>query len=70
MTNKQIISKLKILLDSDDIDKDGLLNRKTSTEYKEINILLDHLSILIKDLKLNAEANRRELFQVRKLLEN
>lgn len=70
MNQKQIIAKLRSLLDRADVDSDGIINRKISCQHdSEIQVLLEHVSLLILDLRFDAEASRRELFAVRSLLE-
>lgn len=70
MDRKQIIAKLKVILDRADVENDGLINRKVSSKHRdEIQVLLEHISLLVLDLKFNAEASLRELFEVRAALE-
>lgn len=70
MSNKQIIAKLRAILNRADVDSDGLINRKASTKHSDdVEVLLEHISLLVTDLRFDAEASRRELFAVRNLLE-
>lgn len=70
MSNKQIAAKLRAILNRGDIDSDGIINRKVSSKHDdEIEVLLEHISLLIVDARFDAEATRRELFEVRTLLE-
>lgn len=70
MNNKEISARLREILARADVDIDGVVNRKKSTQHEDyIEILLSHIAILISDLRLDAEASRRELFAVRQLLE-
>lgn len=70
MNQRQVMSKLRSLLDRADIESDGMVNRKVSPKHTdEIQILMEHISLLILDLRFDAEASRRELFEVRALLE-
>ena len=70
MNNKQVVVKLRKILDRNDVESDGLINRKVSSKHNgEIDVLLENLSLLVLDLKFNAIATRRELFEVRKILE-
>jgi len=70
MNQKQIISRLKEILSRSDTQSDGPVNRKRSDDHDgEIQILLEHLSLLVTYLKFDLEATRRELFEVRKTLE-
>lgn len=71
MNQKQITAKLRSFLDRADVDSDGIINRKVSSQHEsEMQVLLEHVSILITDLRFDAECSRRELFQVRSLLED
>lgn len=70
MNQKQVTAKLRVILDRADVDSDGLINRKASVKHgDDIEVLLEHISILVTDLRFDAEASRRELFDVRTLLE-
>lgn len=70
MDKKQIAAKLRAILDRSDVDSDGLINRKMSSKHSsEIGVLLEHVSLLVLDLKFDSEASKRELFEVRCLLE-
>jgi len=70
MEHKQIVAKLRAILDRADVESDGLVNRKRSSKHEdEIEVLLEHLSLLVTDLRFDATAARRELFEVRALLE-
>ncbi len=70
MEKKQIIAKLRAILDRADTDSDGLINRKASSKHNdEIEVLLEHILLLVVDLRFNTEATRRELFKIRYLLE-
>ncbi len=70
MEKKQIVAKLRAILDRADVSSDGIINRKVSSEHSsEIEVLLEHVSLLVADFRFDAEASRRELFEVRALLE-
>ena len=70
MQHKQIVAKLRAILHRADVESDGLVNRKRSSKHEdEIEVLLEHLSLLVADLRFDATATRRELFEVRSLLE-
>jgi len=70
MDKKQIAAKLRAILDREDVESDGLVNRKMSSGHtSEIEVLLEHVSLLVADCRFNAEASKRELFEVRTLLE-
>lgn len=70
MNNKQIIARLRVILNRADVDSDGLINRKASAKHgDDVEILLEHISLMVTYLRFDAEASRRELFEVRSLLE-
>lgn len=70
MEKKEIIAALRKILDREDVEADGLLNRKKSSKHdSDVSVLLEHLSLLITDLRFNLQATRNELFEVRTLLE-
>lgn len=70
MENKQIATKLRAILNRADIESDGLVNRKQSPYHNdEIEILLEHLSLLVTDLRFNVSATLNELHEVRSILE-
>jgi len=70
VNKKQIIAKLRIILNRADVESDGLINRKASSKHNDdIEVLLEHVSLLVVDLRFDADASRRELFEIRTLLE-
>ena len=70
MNKQQIMVALREILNRVDTDSDSLINRKKSYKHTdEIQVLIEHISILIFDLKFDAEATRRELFEIRSILE-
>ena len=65
-----ITARLREVLNRSDIDSDGMVNRKVSSLHNSnIDVLLDHVTLLVADLRFDAEASRREMFEVRKVLE-
>jgi hypothetical protein len=69
MDKKKIAARLRVILDRADIDSD-LMTRKQSHLHKdEIEVLLDHVAILVTYLRFDADATRSELFTARNLLE-
>lgn len=71
MNRKQITAKLRAILNRADVDSDGMLNRKKSLKHQDdIEVLLEHVSLLVLYLTFDTEASRRELFAIRSLLEN
>ncbi len=71
MSQKQISDILKAILNKADVGLEQPINRKVSSKHTcEIEVLLEHVSLLIADLRFDAEATRRELFAVRKIIEN
>lgn len=70
MNTKEIASKLRKILNREDIDTDGLIKRGRSSKHTDdLEVLLGHLAILVADLRLDAEASKRELSIARSLLE-
>lgn len=70
MNNKQIVAKLRSILNRADTDSDGLVNRKLSSKHiDETEVLLENISLLVADLRFDSIATRRELFSIRQLLE-
>lgn len=70
MNQKQVVVKLRNILDRSDVEPCGLINRKKSKKHDdELEVLLEHISILVKDLQFEVAATRNELFQVRSILE-
>ena len=70
MDKKQITTELKGILRKADIESDSLITRKMSAKHRdEIEVLLKHISLLVTSLKFDVEATKRELFEVRALLE-
>lgn len=70
MEKKQITAKLRAILNRADVESDSLINRKASSKHSdEIEVLLEHILLLVIDSRFDAEASRRELFEVRALLE-
>lgn len=70
MSQKQIEDRLKAILNKADVGLEQPLNRKISSKHTcKIEVLLEHVSLLVADLRFDAESSKRELFQVRVLLE-
>ena len=70
MNQQKILARLRKILNKSDVELDGLINRKKSSKHSdEIEVLLDHISLLVTDLRFDAEASRRELFEIRSILE-
>ncbi len=70
MNKKQITSRLKKILNREDVERGGILTRKVSQNHSdEIEVLLEHVILLIADLRFEASACRREMFEARSLLE-
>lgn len=66
MRKLDIKERLREIIGRDDLDSEGLINRKESSEHDDgVGVLLDHLSILISYLRFDAEASRRELFALK-----
>lgn len=71
MSQKQMANRLKAILNKVDVGLEQPINRKVSSKHTcEIEVLLDHVSLMVADLRLDLEATRRELFSVRKIIED
>lgn len=67
---KQIATQLRSILDRNDIEQDGLITRKPSQKHTDnIDVLIQHISLLVTDLRFDAEASRREMSAVKSLLD-
>jgi len=70
MNKKEIMSQLRVILNKEDVDIDSPVNRKRSAKHEsDIEVLLQHVSMLVSYLKFDADSSREELFYVRSLLE-
>lgn len=70
MNKKEIVKTLRSILNKADTDIDSIVTRKSSVKHNnDIDVLIEHISILIADLRFDAECSRRELFLVRQALE-
>lgn len=70
MNQQEIDTKLRNILDNDDVDRDHPITRNPSPKHgSATEVLLEHLSLLVTDLRFDAECSRRELFEVRDILE-
>lgn len=70
MDRNEIIMRLTQILDKMDTDRESIVTRGISRKHEDkIELLIEHVSMVVSDLRFDAEASRRELFEVRKLLE-
>ncbi|UCG02562.1 MAG: hypothetical protein JSW11_00935 [Candidatus Heimdallarchaeota archaeon] len=69
MNQKLATAKLKQILNKEDSQTDGLINRKPLDNENELEVLIQNIAILVAYLRFEVEATRRELFSARKLLE-
>lgn len=72
MNQKHIKSALEKILSKEDSDpvREKILSRKVSSKHDgKIELLLEHVKLLVAYLRFDAEASRREMFEARKLLE-
>jgi len=61
---------LRKILNREDTETDGLIRRgKSSKHTHELEVLMEHVALLVADLRFDAEASKRELFVARSLLE-
>jgi hypothetical protein len=71
-TKASIAGQLRALLADQDTDlaTDGLLNRKRSAVHTDdLNVLIQHLAIVMQYLRMDAAASRREAFALQRLLD-
>ncbi len=67
----EIEKQLRLILEKEDIDVDNILNRKVSDKHEsKIELLMQHLRILIQDLKHDAQSSKNEMFAMRDILED
>ena len=71
-TKTRIAVKLRALLADQDTDllTDGLLNRKRSVGHSDdLDVLVQHLAIVMQYLRMDAAASRREAFALQRILD-
>ena len=71
-TKSRIAEQLRALLAGQDTDlaTDGLLNRKRSTDHSDdLDLLVQHLAIVMQYLRMEAAASRREAFALQRILD-
>ncbi len=70
MKQSEILKQLSKILNKDDIDKESPISRSLSSKHSSsIEILLEHVTILVAELRHDAESSKRELFEIRDILE-
>jgi len=70
MNKIEIEKTLREILKKEDIDSDSLTGRKKSEKHEDtLGVLLENVSLLVTYLRFEADCSRRELFLVRKALE-
>lgn len=71
MLDKEIKSELRRILRKVGRDPE-IVNQKLSSKHKEgeMELLLQHISIIMEYLMFDAQASRSELFDMRKLIED
>ena len=71
-TKSGIAGQLRALLADQDTDlaTDGLLNRKRSSDHADdLDVLIQHLAIVMQYLRMEAAASRREAFALQRILD-
>jgi hypothetical protein len=68
VNQERIKSILRKILNREDTDSE-ILNREVLQRPDEIEVLLEHVVLLVADLRFDALASRKEMFEARKLLE-
>jgi hypothetical protein len=71
MPKYQIVNELRAILAKLDCESDSLITREPSVKHEdEIELLIQHIRILVEELNHENQSLRNELFDVRKFLEN
>ena|GEM_PF-2895356 len=71
-TKARIATKLRALLAEQDtgLATDGTLNRKRSADHSDdVDVLIQHLAIVMQYLRMDAAASRREAFALQRILD-
>ncbi len=71
-TKTRIAGQLRALLADQDTDlaTDGLLNRKRSAgQEDDLDVLIQHLAIVMQYLRMDAVASRREALALQRILD-
>jgi len=71
-TKTRIAGQLRALLAGQDTDlaTDGLLNRKQSADHPDdLDVLIQHVAIVMQYLRMDAAASRREAFALQRILD-
>ena len=71
-TKSRIAEQLRALLAGQDTDlaTDGLLNRKRSSDHADdLDVLVQHVAIVMQYLRMEAAASRREAFALQRILD-
>ena len=71
-TKSRIAEQLRALLAGQDTDlaTDGLLNRKRSSDHPDdLDVLIQHVAIVMQYLRMEAAASRREAFALQRILD-
>ena len=70
MKQSEIVKQLQEILCKNDIDKDSPISRPLSSKHSSsVELLLEHVAILVAELRHDAESSKRELFEIRDILE-
>lgn len=71
MSKTQILIELRFILNKLDCDRDSIITREKSSKHDdEVQVLLQHIKILIADLMHDNQALRCELFDMRRVIED
>jgi len=70
MTKEKLLSNLRDILQKLDCESDSPLTREKSLKHDdEIEVLIQHIKILVQDLLHDNQSMRNEMFDMQKLLE-
>ena len=70
MSKVQLLIELRFILNKLDCDRDSIITREKSSKHEDdVQVLLQHIKILIEDLLHDNQALRCELFDMRQAME-
>jgi len=71
MSKKEMLARLKKLLNKEDSENDGVLNRKTKKGMTDESfVIMKHVEIMVADLRMQLAATKSEVFSLRKIIES
>lgn len=71
ISKDELLIELRLILNKLDCDRDSIITREKSIKHDdEVQVLLQHIKILISDLLHDNQALRCELFDIRRSIED